>query len=484
MFPILPILVLMIILVPRGVEAAISITEVAWMGSLSSPNHEWIELYNASTVPVDVTDWTLADGDKLLITLTGSIPPQQHVVLERTSDSSAPGTAFLIYTGALVNTGSTLTLRRSDGAISDQVIGGSDWSLIGGDNTTKATAQRNGTVWSTGNPTPGSATISSGDTTSPATDTNPPVTTVPTGSSGVSTTPTARSVRQERGGSSSAIPLVKAKTELALAITAPTVVYERQPMKFVAVPSGIGRTIIDSLTLTWNFGDFTTATGTSVQHRFRYPGTYVVTLRGTFGRHDTLTRHTVTVLPVMITAIRSEEGLFIANNSVYDVDVSGFVVRSGTTQRTFPPYSYLAAKQSVRIPGTVPEPVTIFDDRGQQVYTEGGTQIATSEVPEVVTEVTLRPNQADGWPVVQKELTDEVGSQDPQLTESAYSGEEMATVTLATTVGALSFEMVPNPSPRWPLGLLGVVLVLAVGAVVWPRERVVSPRVGSGSYEG
>ena len=117
------VLVVGLSLFPQLIFAAVSISEVAWMGTAVSPNHEWIELHNAGSA-VDVTGWTLTDGMNLSITLEGTIPAESYVVLERTSDASAPGTAFHIYTGALVNSGATLYLKRADGSLVDQVSGG------------------------------------------------------------------------------------------------------------------------------------------------------------------------------------------------------------------------------------------------------------------------------------------------------------------------------------------------------------------------
>ncbi len=143
-------------LLPASLEAAVVISEVAWMGGTASANHEWIELYNDGGV-IDVSGWTLTDGMNLTIPLAGTIPAQSYAVLERTSDDSAPGTAFLLYTGALVNTGATLQLKRADGDLEDQVAGGDNWQSIGGDNFTKETAQYTTAGWVTGTPTPGSS---------------------------------------------------------------------------------------------------------------------------------------------------------------------------------------------------------------------------------------------------------------------------------------------------------------------------------------
>jgi hypothetical protein len=444
--------------------AAVEISEVAWMGSTASPNHEWIELYNPGSAPVTVDDWTLADGNNLLITLAGTIPAQTYVVLERTSDDSAPGAAFLVYTGALVNTGTTLTLRQSDGQIADQVVGGSDWSAIGGDNATKATAQLVGTLWRTGTPTPGAAP---GGTSAPENDTDDqpanPVTPAATSSS--PTTPAAFTVKRTGGSSGDTIPLRQATTELTLALAVPAVAYARQPVTMTVTPSGISRTIQDSLSYQWNFGDFTTASGSSVTHRFVHPGSYLVTVRGHYGRHDVVVRQAITVLPVTLSVTRTDEALFLNNDAVYDIDVSGFrVVVDGETM-TLPPYSYIAAKQSVRLPLFGTSPLVVRDNRGAVVVREAVTPgvLARAEEPPAVP-----------LPVATAFVT--TGSiNTPPIVEAPVVATTAATMTTGLSkpseVASAGASAAPSSSAeRWPYALLGLVLVGAVGAVLWPKQ--------------
>lgn len=142
--------------VPFSVDGAVLTNEIAWMGTNVSSNNEWLELFNNGSTSVSVNGWVLGDGASLVIPLSGTIGAWAYVVLERTDDSTVPGmTAFLTYTGALSNDGRTLTLYRADGGIEDQVVGGTGWKNIGGDNTTKFTAQRTATGWMTASPTPG-----------------------------------------------------------------------------------------------------------------------------------------------------------------------------------------------------------------------------------------------------------------------------------------------------------------------------------------
>jgi hypothetical protein len=129
---------LLLLLLPLSTQASVIINEIAWMGDTESANHEWIELYNSGEEVV-VDGWILSDGANLGINLLGTIPASSHVVLERSSEESSPASAFLIYTGALVNTGATLILKNANGEIMDQVAGGENWQEVGGDNTNKDT---------------------------------------------------------------------------------------------------------------------------------------------------------------------------------------------------------------------------------------------------------------------------------------------------------------------------------------------------------
>lgn len=105
------------------------ISEVAWMGTAVSANDEWIEMYNNTGNPVDLTGWTLAAADGTpSIALNGNIPAHSFFLLERTDDSTVPGVAAdLIYAGALGNDGEDLVLRDGASAVVDRVDSSAGW---------------------------------------------------------------------------------------------------------------------------------------------------------------------------------------------------------------------------------------------------------------------------------------------------------------------------------------------------------------------
>lgn len=137
------------------------ISEIAWMGTAANSAHEWIELYNSTNAPIDLTNWKLVsltdNSPNFTITTTNCsnviISAQGFFLLERTSDTTVSDiSADCIYTGALSDSGEALALKDSSGATID-------------------TANGNGGVWPAGTTSP-KATMERIDPTAPDSDTN------------------------------------------------------------------------------------------------------------------------------------------------------------------------------------------------------------------------------------------------------------------------------------------------------------------------
>ncbi|MDA8597028.1 lamin tail domain-containing protein [Candidatus Pacebacteria bacterium] len=366
--------------------AAVTINEIAWMGDSDSANDEWIELYNSGTSAVSLEGWTVHDNMNLSIGLTGSIGPGEYAVLERTDDTSAPGSALLIYTGALSNTGAILTLTRSDGAIEDQVSGGENWENTGGDNVTKETAQYTSSGWTTGTPTPAGANVSY----------RPPAETVQgeddsVGDSVATIAPvTRRSVPQQKVEEK--VSLVLPDHTLTLELTAPTIAYVNQPVQFVMEPTGITESLLQSVKATWNMGDLSVKHGHEVTYSYAYPGKYIVMIDGEFKRHSASMRHEITILPVAFSITHNSAGdLQIHNDAKYEVDISGYSIFAGESI-VFPPGSRLLPEATVTIPRSRLKNsgvVWLFDQANAVVASSRGNRKDQSAVEPVSQAVVL-----------------------------------------------------------------------------------------------
>jgi hypothetical protein len=333
------------IFIPTPSLAAVLINEVAWMGSAASANHEWIELHNTGEA-VNVDGWILSDGMNLSITLVGNIPANSYAVLERTSDESVTGPAFLIYTGAIINTGATLVLKRSDGGIEDQVAGGENWQSIGGDNVTKETAQFTTSGWITAAATPGRVNQTIGSQPAPV-----PTPTPTPSPSNENNPPTNQSqTTSNKSNSSETVRFILPANSLKLTVDAQTKGFVNQEIFFAAEPIGIGRNLAHSVVYRWNFGDGTVGFGKSPTHHYTFPGTYVVTIFATVGTQEHLSRHEITILPITLSVTKNAQGdIQVNNDSPYEIDISGYTV-SGTDDFVFPPYSIMLPNQTITLP--------------------------------------------------------------------------------------------------------------------------------------
>ena len=158
-------------LISQGAFFDVTINEIAWMGTISSANDEWIELYNNTSSVINLDDWVLKASDGTPeIKLVGGIPANGFFLLERTDDTTVPDVAAdLIYKGALGNNGEDLKLFDSSGNLIDETNFSDSWPA--GDNTTKQTMERIASAWQTsqspgGTPKNGN---SSGSQASPST---------------------------------------------------------------------------------------------------------------------------------------------------------------------------------------------------------------------------------------------------------------------------------------------------------------------------
>jgi PKD domain/Lamin Tail Domain len=445
------------LLLPAFSEAAVLISEVAWMGGTASANHEWIELYNDAGA-VDVTGWSITDGMNLSISLTGTIPSQTYVVLERTSDAAAAGTAFLIYTGALVNTGATLQLVRADGGLEDQVAGGENWQSIGGDNLTKETAQHTTAGWVTAAPTPSSTNkgeVKMLDDQEEEKDDDDTDTKIET------------SNVKPKTSTGDTVPLILPGVSLNLKTAAQKVGYVNQPIEFSVTASGVGDTIIDSLTYQWNFGDGTTAFLKESVHSFQYPGTYIVTTHARYKRQEQLARHEITILPVSISLTTAADGSVQVNNdSPYEIDISGYTL-AAEKEFVFPEYSVLLPNQTVTISRAKlgGGSATIKDKAGVIVLaTKKSIKEDRPTVPTVsVAEAPLRLSA----PGEEGESAWHVPLLAPLNTETTllgaikqYLSPDTATAEEITAQSSSSPNQETVPASAWPyLGLIGVIIL-------------------------
>jgi hypothetical protein len=442
------------------------------MGSSESASHEWIELHNTGG-DINLDSWTITDQNNFSIELAGTIPANSYAVLERSSDDSAPGPAFLIYTGALVNSGATLALRREDGTLVDRVSGGDDWQNIGGDNDTKATAQYTSAGWITAEGTPGEP-----PTNPSQTNTQSDTQTTQTSQSNQSSSGSGRSSRPASNSDSSK-PLELPPVGLRLDIEAPDTGYINQPIDFTVDASGIGDTLIASLDYQWNFGDGNTSSKKSPTYSFSYPGTYVVNVYADYQRQESLTRHEITILPVNLSLTKNPDGdIQINNDSPYEVDISGYKLNS-RDNFTFPPHTYILPNQTITISrGEIKHHdnlmLAMYDNKGS-LLTEvlprsllAYADTSETDVNELNRPVSVAPSTANLQ--ISNFSFSNSSSNQPTSPKTETAPEPRVLASTSSPAVPASVSSNPNLNNNWSyLALLLIIMIASAGVLIKPK---------------
>lgn len=461
------VLTILLALLPLPSLAAVTINEVAWMGTANSANDEWIELHNTGSSAVSLDGWQLTDADDLNITIAGagSLAAGAFAVLERTDDSSAPGDAFYVYTGSLANTGTTLKLHNAAGNLVDQVAGGEDWSNIGGNNESNATAQYTSGGWITAAATPGAANATQPEA-APREETD---------AENTESSSDGGSVRVATPSESS-----KPTTPFGLTITAPATAYVAQPVEFSLEMTGRGSRSRTGRFLTWNFGDTHTATGQQVTHQYQYPGSYIVTLRGEYRGEEVLVRHELTVLPVQVAITRNQDGAVqVSNTAKYELTLGNYELTSASDTFTIPPDTILKPNAALTLPPSAfaadaHEVVAVHDQAEQVVAYQlpGSRQAATVSSPPPAE--TNQPTPSAAANTANYNFASSLTP--PEAEASAATTTQTVTTAPATTtntINALANTSDPAPREYNRLAYFGVIglLVLVVLALLLRKSK-------------
>lgn len=89
------------------------INEIAWMGTKADPDHEWIELYNASNSDISLDGWKIQDKTDEYA-LQGTILPGKYYLIERNEQVTDVAADRIIEELRLSNSGEQLLLINDD----------------------------------------------------------------------------------------------------------------------------------------------------------------------------------------------------------------------------------------------------------------------------------------------------------------------------------------------------------------------------------
>lgn len=344
--------------VTHNVYADVLINEIAWMGTTTSVNDEWIELFNNGTAPIILDGWTLQASDgSPIISLKGTLSAGGYMLLERTDDTSVPGiTAGIVYSGALGNEGETLVIKNNTEQVMDTVAMTGGW--VAGNASTKETMQRNGADWVTGTATPAAQNISNNTTNNNGignTGGNSG-----TGNSTTNTTPVPVVIKPRDEEKDTTIQIEPDPVYSSRMIT-PDIVVQQVPLDFSSEVKKDGILDTSRGRFEWSMGDggsFVFNKSTRFNYTYQEPGQYVITLRyysNIFKNEpDTIHKKTITVIPATIAVtINSAGTIILNNNSDNDIDLGNWKLQSENNEFTFPLFTILQKSSKINIPESI-----------------------------------------------------------------------------------------------------------------------------------
>lgn len=374
-------------------EANVRVNEVAWMGTTVSGTNEWIELFNEGDTTVDFSGWSIVayDGSPS-ITLTGSIAPRGYFLIERTDDTTVPDIAadqVVPFDSGLANSGETLYLKDGNGVTIDTVNGGEGWINIGGDNSTKETAQYTASGWVTGTPTPRTANVSHGVVLVASTKTSSSPT-----SSASSSTPSSSSTKAVNIPPTPTYP----RKEISVfagddknALTYTSVI-------FSGVAYGLYDEQLSNATYQWNFGDGEVGGGREVTHTYRFPGEYTVVLEVFWGKEhkkDSLITSVVAPGVALGEIVSGTEGFIeLVNHSQREVELSLWQLHTPSGMMfIIPRNTFIAAGQSVRFPNKITNLLDL--NGGLELSYPDGIAVSTSLLASEQNVAAVSPQKAE-----------------------------------------------------------------------------------------
>lgn len=321
------LLVLMFCVTP---SFALVISEIQFDPSGTDTDREWIEIFNETGSPVDLTSYKFFENNTNhgIEVLSGdkNIESGEYVVLVQ--DLNKFKTDFPGYTGkifkssfSLSNSGETLSLKDKDG----NVLNTANYSPSATGAGNGLTINFDGTNYVKNSANPGTGTLSAGSASN--TNTN-------TATSTSSTTSQTASSTEE-------------------VFMAPTYYYrsyfpESEKIYLDAGPNKIGLSGADvsfdvkavtgdkrpvtNANFFWTFGDGDVGEGQKINHSYRFPGEYTVEVEGFANGSKNNTRLYVKVvepsLKVGLGEYKGDRFVDIQNQNKEEIDIGNFLVKS------------------------------------------------------------------------------------------------------------------------------------------------------------
>ncbi len=335
-------------LVPAGVFAEVTISEIMYDLEGTDTDREWVELYNGGSAAVDITGWKINDGSNHVLNeppkngSVGSmtISPGGYLVLAAdapTFTAMYPSVSNVLDTVlSLNNTGDTISLINAEGATIDSITYSKETGAAGDGNSLHRGS--GGSTLTPGAPSPGSGTI-------------PPAVSSGSSSHNSNTSSGSSSSNSSGGGTQKSESNSSTAPKFTISLGKDRTVIAGTNVQFEATAQNSEKKRIDGATFAWSFGDGGKgAEGANVSHQFTYPGRYIVVLNAGYQEESATARIVVEAIAADIAfLVFSDGGVSIENKARMELDLSLWKVRDQGKTFTVPANTIVLPGASIRL---------------------------------------------------------------------------------------------------------------------------------------
>jgi len=453
---------LFILLVPASASAQVLISEVMYdLEEGSDSGREWIEVFNAYSSSVTLTDWRLYENDTnhKINSFSGSdtLASGAYAVIADNpikflEDWPAFSGQLFDSAFSLKNDGEALIVRDAELTDIDSVTFSPDQGATG-DGETLHRTDSNTNTFTASAPTPGKGNLSvlggvyeSGESES-----------------------TDEVESGEQAKNTNTVQYVAPKPSLyAYAGENRDVIVGADTVFVGRAVNADGELIESNIRYIWNFGDGKTTEGEKVTHAWKHPGRYALVLDVVYNKSAVSDRITVTAREAGISISVDEEGnIALQNGSRRDLDISFWHLQSLGLHFTIPENTFLLGGETVvfyRDTTGLPlsGDIALLYPNGTVAYSAELKNEENNNVDseDVITEIIVE--QVESETVVSKDfISGSTMVKNPPVSEE----EEMQESQIASAVAAPGIiEGGILPSSPWVVGLLLIIGIGAIGA--------------------
>jgi len=454
------VLSFLFLILPLFASAQVVITEIMYdpKDADAGSGGEWIEVHTVGSASVDLTQWVFFEAEtnhSITADGAGEIPADGYAVIAR--DLTAFKNYFSGFSGLLfkasfsLNDGETLAMKSNkDAPISDSVPYISEWGAKNDGNSLQLIDGE----WVAAAPTPGLPleTVEE-DTPPPPAENNAPAPPAPP--------------------SGASLPLPTPLFSVRIT-TREKVAVVGAPKKFAAETVGTREGLSGKTRFLWNFGDGGTAEGENLLHTFAHPGEYVVVVNASADVHAVSDRLVIEAVgaDIGISKAGSADDFFIelSNNSSYELDLSGWLLKSGTQYFVIPEQTFVLPKKKIIFPHESTKLLYALPNTIGLFYPNG--LVAAHFVDAFLPVPSPSPPVLEKKAIVPEKKSIPVSPEPPRLNASVENAvpENVSRPSLSTERGAAVQESTgPHSSIIWLFAVGGLVLLGVAGVVVARR---------------